>query len=342
MLAVKLLTPADHARWDEFVLRCPQATFFHRAGWQELIETCFRHPTWFLYAERDGEVCGVLPLAQVKSPLFGNYMASLPFCVYGGVASEDAEAAAALEAEAERLAKAANVAYLEYRNVAPHHADWPCQDLYVSFRMDLAADEAGRMRAIPSKRRNMIRKGMKAGLKSEIDQDLDRLFPLYADNMHRHGTPPVSRRYLERVKDVFGDDAEILIITDAEGRPLSGMMSFFFRDETMPYYAGENLLARDSAANDFKYWELMNRAAARGCKVFDCGRSKQGTGSYFFKNSWGFQPVPLHYEYRLYQRDGIPQNNPNNPKYKLFIEGWRRMPIALANWLGPHIVRNLG
>ena len=119
-------------------------------------------------------------------------------------------------------------------------------------------------------------------------------------------------------------------------------MSFYFRDEVLPYYAGDDESARDLAANDFKYWELMRRACARGLKVFDYGRSKQGTGTYAFKKNWGFEPTPLHYEYCLYQRDAIPQNNPNNAKYKLLIASWRRMPLGLANWLGPFIVRNLG
>ncbi|MBL8335342.1 MAG: GNAT family N-acetyltransferase, partial [Rhodoferax sp.] len=128
----------------------------------------------------------------------------------------------------------------------------------------------------------------------------------------------------------------------ADGRPLSSVMSFYFRDEVLPYYAGDDESARDLAANDFKYWELMRRACARGLKVFDYGRSKQGTGSFAFKKNWGFVPAPLHYEYCLYKRDAIPQNNPSNAKYKLMIETWRRMPIGLANWLGPFIVRNLG
>jgi FemAB-related protein (PEP-CTERM system-associated) len=110
----------------------------------------------------------------------------------------------------------------------------------------------------------------------------------------------------------------------------------------MPYYAGDDEAARELAANDFKYWELMRRACARGYTLFDYGRSKVGTGPYSFKKNWGFEPQPLHYEYCLYKRDAIPQNNPNNAKYQLLIKTWRRMPLSWANWLGPHIVRNLG
>jgi FemAB-related protein (PEP-CTERM system-associated) len=120
------------------------------------------------------------------------------------------------------------------------------------------------------------------------------------------------------------------------------VLSFYFRDEVLPYYAGDDEAARHLAANDFKYWALMRRACQRGLKVFDYGRSKVGTGPYSFKKNWGFEPTPLHYEYRLYKRDAIPQNNPANAKYRVFIEAWRRLPVGLANLIGPHIVRNLG
>jgi FemAB-related protein (PEP-CTERM system-associated) len=120
------------------------------------------------------------------------------------------------------------------------------------------------------------------------------------------------------------------------------VLSFTFRDEILPYYAGDDVAARDLAANDFKYWELMRHACKQGIKVFDYGRSKIGTGPYAFKKNWGFEPQPLHYEYRLYTRDSVPANNPSNPKYKLMIEAWRRLPLPVANWLGPFVVRGLG
>lgn len=150
------------------------------------------------------------------------------------------------------------------------------------------------------------------------------------------------KRYFAELLRIFGSDCEVLTVVDNDGRLLSSVLSFYFRDEVLPYYAGDDLAARDLAANDFKYWELMRRACERGIRVFDYGRSKQGTGSFSFKKNWGFEPQPLFYEYCLYKRDSVPQNNPSNAKYRLLIETWRRMPIGLANWLGPFIVRNLG
>ena len=344
-MQVRQLLRSDHensARWDAFVFACPDATFFHRAAWQGIIQDIFRHPTHFLYAEQDDEILGVLPLAHINSLLFGNSLVALPFAVYGGVAASCPEAANALEQSAQALARKLDVDHLEFRNVTPRHADWPKQDLYVTFRKEILPDVDANMLAIPRKQRAMVRKGINNGLISTVDQNADRFFTLFADNVHRHGTPALSKRYFDTLLKVFGDDCEVLTVTTPDGQALSSVLSFYFRDEVLPYYAGDDEAARNFAANDFKYWELMRRSCEKGLKLFDYGRSKIGTGPYSFKKNWGFEPQALHYEYCLYKRDGIPQNNPANAKYKLFIEAWRRMPISLANWLGPHIVRNLG
>jgi len=321
---------------------CTQASFFHRSGWQRIIGKVWGHRTYYLYAECAGTIEGVLPLAHVDSLFFGNALVSLPFAVYGGVAASTPEAADILEQEAKRIALRLGVDHLELRNVVQRHPDWPAQDLYVTFRKAILPDEEANLLAIPRKQRAMVRKGINNGLAGEIDGDADRFFALYADNVHRHGTPPMPQRYFRALLREFGSDAEILTIIDPDGKPLSSVLSFYFRDEVLPYYAGDCEAARGQTANDFKYWELLRRACARGLKVFDYGRSKRETGSYAFKKNWGFEPQPLHYEYCLYRRDAIPQNHPANGKYRLFIDAWRHLPIALANRLGPYIVRHLG
>jgi len=344
-MKIERLDPTDAAgaaRWDAFVMACPAATFFHRAGWQNILRDVFRHETYFLFARGAAGIEGVLPLARIKSMLFGHSLVSLPFAVYGGVAANNPAAADALEQEAQALARRLGVEHLELRNVQPRHADWPAQDLYVTFRKSLLADVEANMLAIPRKQRAMVRKGIKNGLRSDIDPGVERFFPLYADNVHRHGTPALPRRYFEALLSEFAGDTEVLTVQGPDGRALSSVLSFYFRDEVLPYYAGDDESARDLAANDFKYWELMRRACERGIQVFDYGRSKQGTGSFSFKKNWGFEPQPLRYEYCLYKRDAIPQNNPANAKYRLLIEAWRRMPIGFANRLGPLLVRNLG
>ena len=159
------------ARWDAFVAGCPGATFFHRAGWQQVIEDVFRHRTHFLYAQRGERIEGVLPLAHVKSLLFGNALVSLPFAVYGGVAADTDEAAAALEDEAQAAGAAPRRRSPRIAQRAARHADWPTQDLYVTFRKEILPDVEANMLAIPRKQRAMVRKGIKNGSRSEIDAD---------------------------------------------------------------------------------------------------------------------------------------------------------------------------
>ena len=340
-VSVQLMQPHDAEKWDAFVLACPEATFFHRAGWQRVIERAFGHKTWFYYAEQDGKIIGVLSLAEIKSRLFGHSLSSLPFCVYGGVAAETEPARLALNNAAIALAKKLNVGHLEYRNVDAKNTDWLSKDLYVTFRKEIDPDEEKNMLAIPRKQRAMVRKGIKLGLQSELDQGTDRFFYAYSTSVHRLGTPVFSKKFFRLLKETFADECEVMTIVK-DGRTIASVMSFYFRDEVLPYYGGGTAEARDLAGNDFMYWELMRRACARGYKIFDFGRSKLGTGAFDFKKNWGFEPTPLHYEYLLQKSTAVPDNNPLNPKYQLFIKMWQRMPIALANMIGPHIVKNLG
>ena len=338
---VRELQPVDFSRWDEFVSGCREATFFHRAGWKTVIDRAFGHRTKFLYAEVDGRIEGVLPLAEVNSILFGHALVSLPFCVYGGIAAGSERARRLLDEAAVAVAEEWRVGHLEYRSLTPHHPEWATTDLYVTFRKAIDPDVEKNLLDIPRKQRAMVRKGIKAGLKSEIDEDGERFFAAYAHSVHRLGTPVFSKRYFQTLRDVFGSDCEVMTVTLGEGL-VASVMSFYFRDEVLPYYGGGTDKARDLAGNDFMYWELMRRACERGIRVFDYGRSKRGTGSFDFKKNWGFEPQPLHYEYRLIRGKRIPEHNPLNPKYSLFIKLWKRLPLPLANLIGPHIVKSLG
>jgi len=341
-VSVQRLDDSRTEDWDAFVESCPEASFFHRAGWRQVLRQAFGHDAYYLYAEAEGRICGVLPLGHVKTRLFGNALVSVPFCVYGGVAADDEEVARLLTQAACTLADELGVDYLELRNRRPRNPDWPRKDdLYVTFRKDIDPDVEKNMLAIPRKQRAMVRKGIKFELQGELDPGVERFFPIYADSVKRLGTPVFSRRYFETLKQVFGDDCEVLTVS-RDGEAVSSVLSFYFRDEVLPYYGGGTEQAREVAGYDFLYWDLMRRACERGLRLFDYGRSKVGTGSFSFKKNWGFSPEPLHYEYYLVRAKQIPDINPLNPKYRMFIAAWKRLPLPVANLLGPMISRGLG
>ncbi len=337
--------PVDAAAWDEFVNGHPDATFFHRFAWAKVLATGFGHRPHFLLAERDRQICGVLPLMQVKTLLFGHSLISLPFTVYGGPIATDAATVQGLADFAVTLQRDLGAPVCELRARNPIALD-PGQfaapePLYFTFRKTLPPHEDDALKAIPRKQRAVVRKAIEHGLTSQIDHSIEPFFALYAESVHHLGTPVFSRRYIRALLDQFGDDVEILTVQQGD-QPICAVLSFVFRDEILPYYAGGGLAARGVGGHDFMYWALMRHALSQGRTQFDFGRSKAGTGAFAFKKNWGFAPEPLAYRFALAPGATIPENNPLNPKYRALIALWKRLPRPIVNQIGPAIIRGLG
>ncbi len=340
-IQIRAATEVDAQAWDDYVLAHAEGTFFHRYGWKRLIESNYRYPGHYLLAERDGAIVGVFPLGEVKHLLFGHSLISVPFCVYGGVLADDEAVRDALEQHAMRLAEELKVDHLEARNERPMRDDWLRKEgLYVTFKRELSADHDENMQAIPRKQRAMVRKGIKAGLVGELDDGIDNLYEAYSHSVRNLGTPVFPKSHFAAIRKEFGDDVDVVTIFH-EGQVVASVMNYYFRDQVLPFYGGGISEARSLAANDFMYWEVMHRAVERGCRVFDFGRSKIDTGSYRFKKHWGFEPTPLNYEYHLVKATEMPDLNPNNPKYRLFINAWKKLPVSVSRIVGPWLARGL-
>jgi len=341
-IVVRELDATSAGRWDEYVRGADAATFFHLSGWKSVLQRAFGHRPYFLYAEQNGVVTGVLPMAHLKSLLFGNSLSSLPFCVYGGIVADSAEASDALRTGACALAEKLGVDALELRNSRPSGAGWPVKELYFTFRKAIEPDDEANLKAIPNRQRAMIRKGIGEGLESEWDAGVDRLYRVYSESVRNLGTPVFAARYVRILREEFGDDCSVLMITQG-GKDVAGVLNFYFRDEVLPYYGGSASIARTiKGVNHFMYWELMRRSREQGFKVFDFGRSKADTGPFSFKKNFGFEPQPLPYEYYLVKSEAVPEVNPSNPKYRMLIDAWTKLPLPVANFIGPFLARSLG
>jgi FemAB-related protein (PEP-CTERM system-associated) len=218
---------------------------------------------------------------------------------------------------------------------------WKTKELYVTFRKAITASNEDNLKAIPRKQRAMVRKGIASGLETVVTPDVARFYRVYSESVRNLGSPVFSLRYFEALTSYFRDAVEMSVVRGG-GRDLAAVMSFYFRDEVLPYYGGSIPLARPLKANDFMYWDLMSRAAQRGARLFDYGRSKVGTGSFSFKKNWGFEPIALPYQYLLVGDRPMPDLNPNSPKYRRFVRLWKHLPLPIANTLGPALARHLG
>lgn len=325
--------------WDRFVLGNAGGTFFHLSGWGRVLEKTFSYVPLSCMALQGGQVVGVLPLFLVKNMPAGRSLVSTPFGVYGGICADDEGVERTLLEHAQTLARELEVKYLELRHVKPV-ADLPAKDLYVTFRKEISPTEDENMEAIPRKQRRMIRQGEKFDLSSRVGgrELLCDFYRIYAHSVHNLGTPVFPRSLFENLLEEFGDACRILGVF-REGRMAAGVMTFFFKDEVLPYYGGALKDEFRYAVNDFMYWSLICYGAEHGYKIFDFGRSKKGTGPFDFKRHWGFEPTQLAYQYYLVNQKELPDMNPLNPKLSLPIRIWKKLPEGIANWLGPHIVK---
>ncbi len=337
----------DTGAWDAFVRAHPEATFFHLAAWRDIIETAFAHKAHYVFAEQDGVIIGVLPLVQVKTRLFGHTLISNPFCVYGGPLASEPQAARALADHAAGLMRKLGAQATEFRYLtapAPESlgSEWQAREaLYVTFRKPILPEDDANLKAVPRKQRAVIRKGIERGLTAVSNMDINGLHRIYSESVRNLGTPVFARHYFCILAQKFAQDMDVVTVSDS-GTPVAAVLNFYWRDEVLPYYGGGTQAARACYGNDFMYWDVMRKAAARGCRIFDFGRSKIGTGSFAFKKNWGFTPTPLEYRFLVPEGQTIPEVNPLNPKYRLMIAAWKRLPLPVANAIGPFLVRGVG
>jgi len=338
---IRLATDADRHAWDAYVLEHPDGSLFHLDRWRQAIDRAFGHPSHALVAEEGGRVVGLLPLGEIDSRLFGHFLVSAPFAELGGPLADTPELAEKLLEKAAEIGRERNCAYVELKNRRPLDG-LPTKDLYVNFSKALLPEVEANLAAIPRKSRAAVRKGIDEGLTAAFgNEQFEAFYEVMARSYHQLGTPIFAKGFFRAFLDIFGDDAEVMVVRERTGIPVACVLTFYFKDRVMPYYAGSLWEYRRLCPNDFKYWELMKRACARGCKVFDYGRSKIDTGSFSFKKHWGFEPTPLAYQYRLLSVDEMPNLSPANPKYQRKIELWRKMPLALTKLVGPPLARYL-
>ncbi len=340
--AADLHDARELARIDAFVADHPDGRLFHRPQWSLAVERGCRQRAHYLLAENErGHLAGVLPLTEVRSPLFGNALVSAGFGTGGGVAGRGG---AALAAAAWALAGRLGCTSAELRGGQVPEGWTEAVGTYANFDRSLPGDADALLGSIPRRQRAEVRRSLGFGLETSAGSDRrhrDAHFRVYSESVRNLGTPVFPRRLFDAALDAFGEDADIVMVWK-DGEPLATLLTFYFKGVCQPYWGGGRLAARQWRANDLVYFDAMRRAIGRGCVYADFGRSKVGTGPWARKRIWGFDERPLVYAVRT--ADGAPprQVNPLTPKYRLKVAAWQKMPLWLANRIGPHIARGLG
>lgn len=329
--------------WDAFVEAHPDAKVYHLSGWRDIVGRSFGHRTHYLMARKaGGAVTGVMPLVRIKSRLFGHYMVGLPYFTYGGPLTADDASCNQLMRAAEEIARAQGCTHLETRCQAPLSDGSRLREDKVTMLLPLADTPEGLRKQLTSQRRSQIKRAQAAGPQclQGAEELLDDFYTVFARNMRDLGTPVYGREFFANILARFPQYARLLVIR-VDGKPAGAAFVIGYRElmevpwvSTIREYNSLNI-------NALLYWEMLQLAQSRGHRVFDFGRSSKDSGTFKFKSQWGAKPQQLYWHYWLPAGGAMPGLTPSSGKFALAVKVWQRLPLAIANRLGPGIVKNL-
>ncbi len=332
----------ERCSWDAYVDSAPEVSQYHKWAWGQAIEDTFGHQSYRLAATDDGRIRGVLPLVMMRSRLFGSFLVSMPFFSYGGVVASTPDARRGLVACATALARDLRANYIEFRQGAPCDLPWACATAKVRMEVALPPTAEHLWTRLSSGLRNKIRFARKYGLRAEWGgaEALDVFYPIFAENMRNHGTPVYPRRWFENFFLYAPNRASILSVWDGERPVGAGIVTSHKGTVEWPWCATVRALGCKYSGT-FLHWSLLAWAAKNRFHRVDLGRCTPGSGTYEFKRIWGCEETPLHWYYWLSSGSRLPELRPDSPRYHWATQIWRRLPLALANRLGPRIVRSI-
>jgi FemAB-related protein (PEP-CTERM system-associated) len=343
-MAIQLLRNEDRDRWDEYVTKSDISTCYHLTGWKNVIERSFGHKAYYLLAKGgNNDIQGILPLIHLRSLLFGNFMVSLPYVNYGGICADNDEISDRLLKEAVHIAAENNAEHIELRQTRQVSNGLPVKTGKVAMRLALPTHAHDLWKYFPSKLRSQIRRPAKEEMSAKLgrEDELDSFYAVFSINMRDLGTPVYSKEFFRNILKEFPETTWICTVYTKLGDPAASGFLVGFKDILEIPWASSLRSYNHSGPNMLLYWNALELACERGYRYFDFGRSTPGEGTYRFKEQWGARPVQLYWHYWMRNGGHVPQLNPKNPKYRMAIKIWQRLPVSLTKLIGPGIVKNL-
>lgn len=341
-LIIESLTDALRPACVEYLEQSAEATLYHHPNWCDLIKKRFGHQSDYYIAHISGEVVGVLPVVNLSSYLFGSFGISMPYFNYGGPIGNTEEVVCALLKTAGKKAESLQLSHIEYRCLEPLQK-YPGHKNKVSMWLGLPKSSELLWEALGAKVRAQIKKAKPHCFTVHIGgaELLDDFYGVFAINMRDLGTPVYGKSFFEGVLASGVGENSIVVLKDDKGRSVSASFLMGYKSRLEVPWASTLRKYNRSNANMLLYWQMLKFACDKGYRVFDFGRSSIDAPTYKFKKQWGAKPVQLHWHYWLAAGEEMPQLNPNNPKYKMVIGAWKKIPVWLSKIIGPFIVKNL-
>ncbi|NOY73035.1 MAG: FemAB family PEP-CTERM system-associated protein [Gammaproteobacteria bacterium] len=332
--------------WNQYVTAHPASTIHHHAEWRHILRQSYGHENLYLCARNnDQRIVGILPLVHIKSRLFGDKLVSMPFFQRGGAIADTPEIELKLIQAAANYSLQMKVDYTEFRDDTPRdRLPEPCATQTHKVNMVLALPDSKQTlwQDFTAKLRAQIRRPQRESCQVFIggQEYLNDFYAVYSRNMCDLGSPVQSKQFIKNILQQFPQNSWLIIIK-LDQRPVSAGFLLGFKHTMEIPLASTIRDVNPLSINMLLYWEVLKFAIKQNYSQFDFGRSSKNAGTYRFKQQWGAQPKQLYWHYYLGQSQAPPSLSPSNPKYAAIIKIWKRLPLPLANFLGPAIVKNI-
>ena len=328
------------AGWDEFVSGSNTGTVYHMGAWQSVMTDVMGHECRYLVAQNgDGEIRGILPVVHVRSHLFGNHLVSMPFLNAGGPIGT-APALSVLTKAVVDEAKRLNVRSVELRSRSVVEGGLRQSARKITVVLPLPATEDELWKSLHAKLRANVKRAAREGVELRYGaSEVGAFYDVFARNMRDLGTPVLPLSFFERIAASLSDH---VIFSSAywNGVPIAGQCSFVWGDELEMVWGSSLREHNRLKVTTLIHWEFMKRGIALGLKSFNFGRCTPDSGTHEFKKRWGGIDEPLPWT-SWSRTPNAAMASPDSPKYRLAISAWQRLPLHVANLVGPVLSRRL-
>ncbi len=339
--AVEIAECQNELEWDTYLAQHSGSTHYHQYAWRALIDRNFGHTSFYLEARHDdGSLSGILPVVHMKSTLFGSFLLSMPWLIYGGAVASDNASHRALGNHLKQLMLDRKCSHVDLREVHSREG-WMDIKGKVAMVRTLPNNPTTFNTSLRSKLRSQIKRAnrVKPMIRFGGSELVPEFYRVFSEKMRDLGTPVYHQNFFEDIARTFPDSA-VFVVVMVGGQPAAAACLLGYRDTLeVPWAAARKRYNKDGI-NMYMYHAMLEEAIKRGYRFFDFGRSTTGEATYRFKQQWGAEPYAL--EWQRYPKS-VSAEEAGQPGMLMLTASsiWTRMPLALTNLLGPKIARNL-
>ena len=366
MIQVQPMGKEDERDYRSFIENSSGAVLYHTLEWRDIIARTYKVVPQYLIARENGDICGVLPLCDVKTLLKGRRLISLPFTQSFKVLAENDGVLQAFLFYLKDRVRLSKCKYAELRADIPLEKGWADDPAFqsvvrnynTSLDLDKSIDEIwkhfkGNIRTAvrqAQKRGVIIKEGTSLG-------DYKTFYGLQAQTRKRQGLPIFPFTYYRLLFETLSSKGKCRLYLAYSGDiPIASVIIYEHN-----HYAIYGHSVSSANREYLRYrpvnlllWEAIKQAHGRGNKVFDFGMTPlMNEGLLQFKSQWGALTKELSFCYVTSGRELHSKDLP----YSLVVNGdgatgfkpsrkklltrfiMRNMPISISKALGPFILR---